>query len=152
MTQSNLISKERIKENRQAFESLDSILGEVLNPKPFVDPNSKVVSSDSFNTREVDLPESFVAQITGKRLVESKKQIEEQVEEEQEEEISEDLRESTEVRIRNLVLQLKMLLEEAHSVVQEVTTTGMIGTNQKFVLGKKNGSNKANQRNKSKRR
>lgn len=149
MNQSNPDLKARIKENRQVFESLDSILGEVFNPKLIKNPGSRVVSSDSFDTSEIELPESFVSQITGQRVDES--EVEEQVEE-QEEQISEDVRESTEVRIKNLVLQLKMLLEEAHSVVQEVTTAGMIGTNQKFVLGKKNGSNKVNQRNKSKRR
>lgn len=147
MSQSN-VSRERLKENREAFESLDSILSEVFNPKP-VQPNtgSRTLSKDSFNTSEIKLPEDFVADITGERIDES-----EEVEEDSTEEIQEDIQESTETRLKNLVLQLKELLEEAHSVVREVNTTGMIGTNQKFVLGKKNGPTKTNQRNKSKRR
>lgn len=140
-------TKERVEENKKLFGDLDSILGEVFNPTPGTKKvDGRAVSQNSFNAKEIQLPESFVGQITGQRVDEHIEETVEEIEEPQEESV----REATETRLKNLVLQLKSLLEEAHSVISEVTTTGMIGTNQKFVLGKKNGSPKANKRNKSK--
>lgn len=44
---------------------------------------------------------------------------------------------SPEDKIRDLIIKLTTLLGEAKVVIAEMTTTGMIGTNQKFVLGQK---------------
>ncbi len=50
-------------------------------------------------------------------------------------------------RLETLVESLKELLKEARNVMEEMTTTGMIGINMAPV--KKNGSRKRNKRNKS---
>tara|TARA_R100001460_G_scaffold83686_4_gene124608 strand:- start:1877 stop:2284 length:408 start_codon:yes stop_codon:yes gene_type:complete len=50
-------------------------------------------------------------------------------------------------RLETLVESLKQLLKEARDVMEEMTTTGMIGVNMAPV--KKNGSRKRNKRNKS---
>ncbi len=50
-------------------------------------------------------------------------------------------------RLETLVEHLKQLLKEARDVMEEMTTTGMIGVNLAPV--KKNGSRKRNKRNKS---
>jgi len=50
-------------------------------------------------------------------------------------------------RLETLVESLKNLLKEAKEVMEEMTTTGMIGVN--LATPKKNGSRKRNKRNKS---
>ena len=54
-----------------------------------------------------------------------------------EEEDPEDKKQELVEKAQNLVQQLAALLKEAKTTIAEMTTVGMIGTNQKFTLGKK---------------
>jgi hypothetical protein len=62
--------------------------------------------------------------------------------------IVEDAVSISETKISNLISKLNSLLQEAKTVITELTTVGMIGTNQKFVLNKKKTKNEPNKTNK----
>lgn len=93
--------------------------------------------SQGINIKNVKVPESMVESIlgfaTGKEPEPEVESIDEAV--------------VIENKISDLVKRLNSLLVEAKQVLSEMcggmgTTTGMIGTNQKFVLGRKTGSPK----------
>jgi hypothetical protein len=142
------LDKSKVKSSMKAFESLDLILGNVAT--------NKDVPKDATPRRGVDLknvvvPESLIENVINfsKNIPEKKKEVVEEIVEVEEEVINEA---QIVNRVSVLVSKLSSLLQEAKSVIAEMTTAGMIGTNQKFVLGKKgkkNGPIKVNKRNKS---
>jgi hypothetical protein len=120
----------------------ERLMQEMQSPKPasktstFVAPKNGPAGPD---ISKIQLPDSLVESIlefSGKKpKVEA---VVEEVESVNEEQVIEN-------KVTDLILKLNTLLKEARAVVQEMTTAGMIGTNQKFVLNKKkkNGPTKA---------
>ena len=107
----------------------EQILGSMMTGEPTPTKTPTVKSGQGLNIKNIKVPESMVESIVGfatNREVPSEvKSIDEAV--------------VVENKISDLVKRLNSLLIEAKQVLSEMhgTTTGMIGTNQKFVLGKK---------------
>lgn len=133
------------------FDALEDILSG--GKKPAEEPRKNNVQNflESKNVSKMDdiskvkVPNSFIDMVLGNKpkLVESKVvEVEDDVEDLDEARILEE-------KINSLVSRLASLLKEAKEVMAEMTTVGMIGTNQKFSLKKKkkNGPAKANSRN-----
>lgn len=133
------------------FDALEDILSG--GQKPAEEPRKNNVQNflESKNVSKMDdiskvkVPNSFIDMVLGNKpkLVESKVvEVEDDVEDLDEARILEE-------KINSLVSRLASLLKEAKEVMAEMTTVGMIGTNQKFSLKKKkkNGPAKTNSRN-----
>jgi hypothetical protein len=124
-----------------AFEAADQILSNMMSGKENLPPKKATKIVD---ISDVKVPDSLVESIMG--FVEDTKNSEPQVQEEASELNEEVILES---KVNDLVTRLSSLLKEARVVLEEMTSAGMIGTNQKFVLNKKkkNGSTKVIKRN-----
>ena len=121
----------------------ESILAETPPVKEVV-TKSKVVDD---GLKAVVVPNEFVNQIVGFNSA-----LKESSDPDKKQEMMPDFEPITEAtilkeRLESLVENLKTLLREAKEVMEEMTTTGMIGVNLAPV--KKNGSRKRNKRNKS---
>ena len=121
----------------------ESILTETPPVKEVV-TKSKVVDD---GLKAVVVPNEFVNQIVGFSSA-----LKESSDPDKKQEMMPDFEPITEAtilkeRLESLVENLKTLLREAKEVMEEMTTTGMIGVNLAPV--KKNGSRKRNKRNKS---
>lgn len=131
----------------KAFESLDSILGNVATNKD-IPKDSK--PNNGLNIKDVVVPDSLVESVLNfNRKIPHVEEVVEEVEPEDQPRVDEAAIVS---KVSSLVSKLSSLLQEAKMVIAEMTSCGMIGTNQKFVLGKKakkNGPVKTNKRNKS---
>ena len=143
-----LPDKSKLKSSMKAFESLDSILGNVVNNKDIPKDAKPRLGPDLKN---VVVPDSLIENVINfsKNIPEKKKEIIEEAVEVEEERVDEA---AITNKVSDLVSKLSLLLQEAKTVIAEMTSCGMIGTNQKFVLGKKgkkNGPNKVTKRNKS---
>jgi hypothetical protein len=152
------VPKANVKANLKGFDAVEGILNRISNPPkedvPVVTPSRSIASP---NIKDIPVPDALVESVLtfainrkeAKAKAEApKEQIVEQKEEPEEvEEINEEV--VAQDKLSNLVLRLSALLKEAKDFLNEMTTTGMIGTNQKFVLGKKkkNGLTKSNKRN-----
>lgn len=148
------VTKKSIASTAMAFEALDSILENVKTNKDVKeDLKANPMKKASLEIKHVDVPDTLIESITAFARKEPLSQITEEVEVEQEE--VETLNEEVVVqKAQTLVKKLSELLQEAKVVIEEMTTCGMIGTNQKFTLkpkkkGLKNGPLKVNQGNKS---
>ena len=120
----------------------ESILAETPPVKEVV-TKSKVVDD---GLKAVVVPNEFVNQIVGFNSA-----LKESSDPDKKQEMMPDFEPITEAtilkeRLESLVENLKTLLKEAKEVMEEMTTTGMIGVNMAPV--KKNGSHKRNKRNK----
>ena len=131
-----------------SLDSLDSILG---NVKTNADVPKDHKPKNGLDVKNIKLPDSYVEsilQFSAKAgAVGIREAVEPVIEEQEVQEINESLIES---KVTDLVAKLGSLLKEAKVVIEEMTSCGMIGTNQKFVLGKKgkkNGPPKTNKRN-----
>lgn len=102
---------------------------------------------------KVNVPNDFRAKLIESSLSKTKKKVVEPTVVVEEEKIDEETKIlQLEEKIGNLISSLTSLLKEAKEVINEVTTVGMIGTNNKFTFkgkGKKNEPSKPNSRNKS---
>jgi hypothetical protein len=121
----------------------ESILTETPPVKEVV-TKSKVVDD---GLKAVVVPNEFVNQIVGFNSA-----LKESSDPDKKQEMMPDFEPITEAtilkeRLESLVENLKTLLREAKEVMEEMTTTGMIGVNLAPI--KKNGSRKRNKRNKS---
>jgi hypothetical protein len=121
----------------------ESILAETPPVKEVV-TKSKVVDD---GLKAVVVPNEFVNQIVGFNSA-----LKESSDPDKKQEMMPDFEPITEAtilkeRLESLVENLKTLLREAKEVMEEMTTTGMIGVNLAPI--KKNGSRKRNTRNKS---
>jgi hypothetical protein len=121
----------------------ESILAETPPVKEVV-TKSKVVDD---GLKAVVVPNEFVNQIVGFNSA-----LKESSDPDKKQEMMPDFEPITEAtilkeRLESLVENLKTLLREAKEVMEEMTTTGMIGVNLAPI--KKNGSRKRNKRNKS---
>jgi hypothetical protein len=156
------IPLENKKQNLKGFSLVEDIFKEMTAPKKEVKPGTTVSMAPTPDLNEITVPDSLVESLLNfashKREIKpreldavAKQVIEDQVQakeaEAKEEEINEEV--VAENKLSDLVTRLSDLLKEAKQVINEMTTAGMIGTNQKFVLGKKkkNGLTKSNKRN-----
>jgi len=129
------------------LKSAEDIFSKMMSGE---EPNKSKSSTNSIGTpasttildiRKVPISNSFIDSILESSF-NSPTKVEEVVEEEKIQESE------TKDKLTDLVSRLAALIKEAKNVLQEMTTTGMLGTNQKFLLldKKKNGTNKSNKR------
>ena len=105
----------------------EGILSETPSVEKVIVPNHEGKPVEDDGLRDVVVPNAFVNQIVG---------------------FNEALNESSDPdKKQEMMPDFKQLLKEARNVMEEMTTTGMIGVNLAPV--KKNGSRKRNKRNKS---
>ena len=125
----------------------EGILSETPSVEKVTVPNheGKPVIDDGL--KNVVVPNAFVNQIVG--FNDALNEASDPVKKQEMMPDFEPITESTilKERLETLVESLKQLLKEARNVMEEMTTTGMIGVNLAPV--KKNGSRKRNKRNKS---
>lgn len=114
--------------------------GDIVPERPPL--NAPVVTAKSLDIRNVKISDSFATSIIESAFKTAPKVVEEAPEQEA---INEEVVKN---KLQDLVVRLAGLIQEAKTVLHEMTTTGMLGTNQKFLLldKKKNGSNKSNKR------
>lgn len=133
-----------------ALRSSEDIFSKMLaeskgQSRPEAPPlNTPMMKARTPDIQNVKLPDSMVNSI-----IESAFNVSKPIEEVQEEPEEIQINESqARQKLNDLVLKLADLIKEAKTVLHEMTTTGMLGTNQKFLLldKKKNGSNKSNKR------
>jgi hypothetical protein len=129
-------SKEQKDQSIKSFKALDDIFGgKTSQPKPVKRDAQSIIAETverkvytGPNIKDVKVPNSVLSQILeGKEVQEESK-------------LTKKLPDSKE-RLSELVQKLSVLLKEAKELMSEMTTTGMIGTNQKFTLGKKTNKN-----------
>ena len=123
----------------------ESILAETPPVKEVVAVTDPIVDD---GLKAVVVPDAFVNQVVG-----FNKALNESSDPDKKQEIMPEFESITEAtilkeRLESLVESLKALLREAKDVMEEMTTTGMIGVGVTPVL-KKNGPRKRNKRNKS---
>ena len=125
----------------------EGILSETPSVEKVAVPNheGRLVPDDGL--KDVVVPNTFVNQIVG--FNDALNEASDPVKKQEMMPDFEPITESTilKERLETLVESLKQLLKEARNVMEEMTTTGMIGVNLAPV--KKNGSRKRNKRNKS---
>tara|TARA_S200002703_G_scaffold157038_1_gene163973 strand:- start:1 stop:417 length:417 start_codon:yes stop_codon:yes gene_type:complete len=125
----------------------EGILSETPSVEKVAVPNHKGRLVPDDGLKDVMVPNAFVDQIVGFNGA-----LNESSDPDKKQEMMPDFEPITEStilkeRLETLVESLKQLLKEARNVMEEMTTTGMIGVNLAPV--KKNGSRKRNKRNKS---
>tara|TARA_R100000426_G_scaffold10341_5_gene11037 strand:+ start:2292 stop:2708 length:417 start_codon:yes stop_codon:yes gene_type:complete len=125
----------------------EGILSETPSVEKVIVPNHEGKPVEDDGLRDVVVPNAFVNQIVG-----FNEALNESSDPDKKQEMMPDFEPITESailkeRLETLVESLKQLLKEARNVMEEMTTTGMIGVNLAPV--KKNGSRKRNKRNKS---
>ena len=139
-------SKAKIQDTLKALAATENIFKGISdkNPREAFKPASQPKAIDISHIEVPDqLVESVINFATGKsKSVPVEPQVEEQLEEVNEEVVAT-------TKLSDLVRRLSDLLKEAKEFLGEMTTTGMIGTNQKFNLlkKKKNGPTKTIKRN-----
>lgn len=135
-------NKAKIQDSLKALAATENIFKEISgkNPREAFKP---VVQPKAIDVSHIEVPDQLVESVisfaTGKTRELPK---EEEVEELNEEVVATN-------KLSDLVRRLSELLREAKEFLGEMTTTGMIGTNQKFNLlkKKKNGPTKTIKRN-----
>ena len=125
----------------------EGILSETPSVEKVAVPNHKGRLVPDDGLKDVMVPNAFVDQIVGFNGA-----LNESSDPDKKQEMMPDFEPITEStilkeRLETLVESLKQLLKEARNVMEEMTTTGMIGVNLAPV--KKNGSRIRNKRNKS---
>jgi len=134
-------SKSVLKSSEDIFAKM--MAGDSPAPrKQTLAPREPTQTATSLDIRNVKVSDSFVGSIIESAF--SVPKIEK--EEPEEEQINES---EVKEKLSDLVKRLAALVSEAKTVIQEMTTCGMIGTNQKFLLldkKKKNGPSKTNKR------
>ena len=124
------VSKDKIKDSVKAFQALDAIFGDIKK-KPVLESAPQQPNSPNIDIRGVELSDSLVESIlefknpNHKPKPVVKKEIKKVIETDSKD------------RLQDLIGKLTTLLQEAKQVIAEMTTAGMIGTNQKFTLGQK---------------
>lgn len=118
-----------IKSSAKFANLSEQILQGMMTGEPTPTKTPTVTKGQSLNIKNIKVPDSMVESIVG---FATNKEEPSEVE-------SIDEAVVVENKISDLVKRLNSLLVEAKQVLAEMcgTTTGMIGTNQKFVLGKK---------------
>ena len=118
-----------IKSSAKFANISEQILNGMMTGEPTPTKTLTVNKGQSLNIKNIKVPDSMVESIVG---FATNKEEPSEVE-------SIDEAVVVENKISDLVKRLNSLLVEAKQVLAEMcgTTTGMIGTNQKFVLGKK---------------
>lgn len=118
-----------IKSSAKFANISEQILNGMMTGEPTPTKTPIATKGQSLNIKNIKVPDSIVESIVGfatnKEELPEVESIEEAV--------------VVENKISDLVKRLNSLLIEAKQVLAEMcgTTTGMIGTNQKFVLGRK---------------
>lgn len=146
-------------DTRKSFLSMMDAVDGILNQKKKVDEpvaqsksqlNPFLGGKVTSDIKDIKVPDqlveniiSFATKTPAKKVIE-KTEVSEPIVEEKLSEV-----EILEERMTSLIAQLTSLLKEAKEVMNEMTTVGTIGTNQKFTLKKKakDGLNKTNKRN-----
>jgi len=114
-------NREQIRSSAKAANAAEDILKNLLGGKDSNTPQLPSMSKPlSDNLSRIKVPDSLVESITGIKPTEPKKVINE---------------ETVKARVEDLVTRLSSLLKEAKSVLEEMTTTGMIGVGKVPVLG-----------------
>ena len=131
-------SKKAIKSSANSAVLAEQILQGMISgdEKPISSPTPTRLDPGP-NIKNVKVPDSMVESILGFATKKEDLKDIERFDEAQ----------KVENKISDLVKRLSDLLKEAKEVMSEVTSTGMIASNQKFVLGKKNEHRKTNKRN-----
>jgi hypothetical protein len=116
-------------------------------PPPVVEAPVKTTPVVDDSLKDVIVPNAYIEQVVGFNTA-----LNESSDPEKKQDLMPEFEPITEgtvlkERLETLVESLKELLKEARNVMEEMTTTGMIGINMAPV--KKNGSRKRNKRNKS---
>jgi hypothetical protein len=116
-------------------------------PPPVVEAPVKTTPVVDDGLKDVIVPNAYIEQVVGFNTA-----LNESSDPEKKQDLMPEFEPITEgtvlkERLETLVESLKELLKEARNVMEEMTTTGMIGINMAPV--KKNGSRKRNKRNKS---
>jgi hypothetical protein len=138
-------SKAKIQDTLKALAATENIFNEISGKSPR-EAFKPVVQPKAIDISHINVPDQLVESVINFATGKTKSvKIEEPVVEV--EEINEEVVATT--KLSDLVRRLSDLLKEAKEFLGEMTTTGMIGTNQKFNLlkKKKNGPTKTTKRN-----
>lgn len=141
-----MVPKTKIQDTLKALAATEGIFSEISGKSP-KEAFKPILQPKAVDISHIEVPDQLVESVLKFATGKSKNVVIEQDEEPEIEEVNEEVVATN--KLSDLVRRLSDLLKEAKEFLGEMTTTGMIGTNQKFVLGKKkkNGPSKITKRN-----